>query len=88
MEGLVNDIRENGSLEDRERAENMLQKQIQTKPSHISDQASYIGSRRDLAQRLGKFWRTQNTSPRFYDNHYEDKEWKVKMKNLDAGKIN
>lgn len=36
---------------------------------------------------MGKFMRTQNTYPRFYDNHVEDNEWKVKMKNLDTDKI-
>lgn len=36
---------------------------------------------------MGKFQRTVNTSPRFYDNHLEDNAWKVKMKNLDDGRI-
>ena len=39
-----------------------------------------------MSKRLGKFLRTLNTSPRFYDNHNEDNAWKVKMKGLDDGK--
>ena len=85
MEELVQEIRDNSTKEDILDAEKAVG--VTTKPSHICDQAAYRSQRVELGHRMGKFMKTTNTSPRFYDNDKEHNIWTRKIQTLALGKI-